>query len=68
MHPDNYLHDTRIGNVVPHGVANVDHVFQVMEIVYYPTAIFIDEIDSGWRICVSLIDREGDRSTLDLTQ
>ena len=57
-----------MSNVVPHGATNVDHVFQVMEIVDDPTTIFIDEIYACRGISIILVDSKGNGGALHRTE
>ena len=62
------LNHIRLGDVVPHGIAYVNHVFQIAEVVNHPAAIFVNKVDTGWRVGVGLIDGERHRCALDVTE
>ena len=35
-----------VGQIVPHAVANVKHIAEIIEIIYYPTIVLIYEVDT----------------------
>ena len=50
--------DEIVVQIVPHAVAEVQHVAEVVEIVDNPTAVFIDQINPGGNIVVVSTDHK----------
>ena len=56
-----------VGQIVPHTAAQMERIPEIMEVVYHPAVVLIDQVNTSWGIGVVIIDHEGYRSPLLIT-